>query len=73
MDIALLTANASQLRYIMRSPYWDVYHQANVILISISIALQVLHFITVLFIGFKQMDFEKKGGRRNNPDFYRPL
>lgn len=41
MDIALLTANASQLRYIMRSPYWDLYHKINVTLISISIALQV--------------------------------
>ena len=44
MDIALLTANASQLRYIMRSPYWDVYHQANMVLISISLALQVFYF-----------------------------
>lgn len=41
MDIALLTANASQLRYIMRSPYWDVYHEINAWLISISVALQV--------------------------------
>ena len=41
MDIALLTANASQLRYVMRSPYWDIYHQVNIALISISIALQV--------------------------------
>ena len=41
MDIALLTANASQLRYVVRSPYWDIYHQVNVVLISISIGLQV--------------------------------
>lgn len=41
MDLALLTANASQLRYIMRSPFWDLYHRINVTLISISIALQV--------------------------------
>lgn len=72
MDIALLTANASQLRYIMRSPYWDVYHQANVILISISIALQVLHLLNFV----KSYPFQpnlNKGGGRNNPDFYRPL
>lgn len=42
MDIALLTANASQLRYVMRSPYWDFYHKLNITLICISIALQVL-------------------------------
>ena len=41
MDIALLTANASQLKYIMRSPYWDIYHQVNIALICISITLQV--------------------------------
>ena len=30
MDIALLTANASQLRYVMRSPYWDFHHKMNI-------------------------------------------
>lgn len=47
MDIALLTANASQLRYVMRSPYWDIYHKVNITLISISIVLQVIrHYFT---------------------------
>ena len=41
IDIALLTANASQLRYVMQSPQWDIYHKVNIALISISIALQV--------------------------------
>ena len=45
MDIALLTANASQLRYVMRSPYWDIYHKVNITLISISIALQVFRLV----------------------------
>ena len=41
MDLALFTANASQLRYILNSPYWDFYHHVNIVLISLSIALQV--------------------------------
>lgn len=71
MDIALLTANASQLRYIMRSPYWDVYHQANVILISISLALQVTFFSSHNFL---LMIIDSDAGcSRGDPDSHRPL
>ena len=41
MDVSLLTANASQLRYIMRAPYWDIYHKVNFGLITFNIILQV--------------------------------
>jgi hypothetical protein len=50
MDIALLTANASQLRYVMRSQYWDFHHKMNIALICISIALQVYDIQNVAFI-----------------------
>lgn len=58
MDIALLTANASQLRYVMRSPYWDIYHQVNITLISISIALQIIAGVLLVFIS--RYDYKKK-------------
>ena len=48
MDIALLTANASQLRYVMRSQYWDFHHKMNIALICISIALQVYDIQNVI-------------------------
>lgn len=49
MDLALLTANASQLRYVLRSPYWDIYHKVNIGLISISIILQVTKLLIEAF------------------------
>lgn len=41
MDIALLTANASQLKYILREGDDSRFYFVNVICIGISIALQV--------------------------------
>ncbi|XP_045026604.1 uncharacterized protein LOC123470412 [Daphnia magna] len=54
MDIALLTANASQLRYVMRSPYWDFYHKMNITLICISIALQIIAGILLVCVSRKK-------------------
>ncbi|KAI9556674.1 hypothetical protein GHT06_016464 [Daphnia sinensis] len=61
MDIALLTANASQLRYVMRSPYWDFYHKMNITLISISIALQIIAGILLVCVSRK--DYKRKDVR----------
>jgi len=69
MDIALLTANASQLRYVMRSPYWDVYHKVNVTLISLSIALQIVVGVVLIFVGrfdFKRLEERKRTQNMNN-------
>ena len=41
MDFAFLTANASQLRYVLRSPVGTEYRTASLAMISTSIALQV--------------------------------
>ena len=41
MDIALLTANASQLKSLLVAPNWDLNHKVNVSLITISIVCQV--------------------------------
>lgn len=41
MDFALLTANASQLRSVIRAPSDQQYHTANIVMISLSIAFQV--------------------------------
>lgn len=61
MDIALLTANASQLRYVMRSPYWDFYHKLNITLICISIALQIIAGILLVCVSRK--DYKRKDVR----------
>ncbi|EFX81352.1 ninjurin-1-like [Daphnia pulex] len=58
MDIALLTANASQLRYVMRSPYWDFHHKMNIALICISIALQILAGVLLVFVSRK--DYKRR-------------
>ncbi len=41
MDFAFLTANASQLRYVLRTPEGQEYRTVNLVLISSSIFLQV--------------------------------
>ncbi|KZS12142.1 Ninjurin C [Daphnia magna] len=61
MDIALLTANASQLRYVMRSPYWDFYHKMNITLICISISLQIIAGILLVCVSRK--DYKRKDVR----------
>jgi len=69
MDIALLTANASQLRYVMRSPYWDIYHKVNITLISISIALQIIAGVVLIFVGrfdYKRQEERKKTQTMND-------
>nr|CAH0101148.1 unnamed protein product [Daphnia galeata] len=58
MDIALLTANASQLRYVMRSQYWDFHHKMNIALICISIALQII--AGVLLVCVSRKDYKRK-------------
>ncbi|XP_023214019.1 ninjurin-2-like [Centruroides sculpturatus] len=42
MDIALLTANASQLKYVLREGENDKYYLLNVTCLSVSISLQII-------------------------------
>jgi len=51
MDIALLTANASQLKSHLATPYWDIYHKVNITLIAVSIILQLVVGVALIFIG----------------------
>jgi Ninjurin len=43
LDIALLTANASQLKYVLQLGYRHEFYQIMIVLISSSIVLQVSH------------------------------
>lgn len=43
MDLALITANASQLRYVLQTNANGGYYVLSLVLIAISIFLQVLH------------------------------
>lgn len=52
MDIALLTANASQLKYILREGDDSRFYFVNVICIGISIALQVSGVFLCLNVDF---------------------
>jgi len=51
MDIALLTSNVSQLKLLLSTPYWDIYHKVNVSLIIISIILQLVVGVALILIG----------------------
>ncbi|XP_076055954.1 ninjurin-1-like isoform X2 [Oratosquilla oratoria] len=52
MDLALLTANANQLRYVLEAGGHDpVYYYINVVLICFSIILQVAVGIALIFLG----------------------
>jgi len=62
MDVSLLTANASQLRYIMRAPYWDIYHKVNFGLITFNIILQIVVGVALIFVG--RFDYKRVEDRK---------
>jgi hypothetical protein len=47
LDIALLTANASQLKYVLQVGYQHEFYTLMVWLISISLVLQVCEMLTI--------------------------
>lgn len=49
LDMALLSANANQLRYVLDSKVHDMYYYTSVSLISSSMILQVLVAVALVF------------------------
>lgn len=49
MDIALLTANANQLRFILATNVRTIYNWVSLILIATSLIMQVLVGIALIF------------------------
>lgn len=56
MDLALLSANANQLRYVLNSTNRGHYYYISMTLISISIVLQILVAIALMFKASYNMD-----------------
>lgn len=52
LDIALLTANASQLKYILQVGHQHEFYTLMLILISVSIIMQVIIYFFVFLIKF---------------------
>uniref|UniRef100_A0A1A9X1I4 Ninjurin-2 n=1 Tax=Glossina brevipalpis TaxID=37001 RepID=A0A1A9X1I4_9MUSC len=59
LDIALLTANASQLKYILQVGEQHQFYKLMLILISLSIVLQLLVGILFVIIGSLNINREK--------------
>ncbi|KAH8382700.1 hypothetical protein KR009_004869, partial [Drosophila setifemur] len=59
LDIALLTANASQLKYILQVGEQHQFYKLMLILISLSIVLQLLVGILFVVIGSLNINKEK--------------
>lgn len=59
MDIALLTANASQLKYVLS--HWDMreYFLINIALIGTSMALQIVVGIMLILVGRSNINYRK--------------
>ncbi|XP_042856959.1 ninjurin-A-like isoform X2 [Penaeus japonicus] len=72
MDLALLTANANQLRYVLEAGEYGnkgVYYHVSIVLISLSIIFQVMIGITLIFIGrynVREEAHAQKADRLNN-------
>ncbi|CAB3381404.1 Hypothetical predicted protein [Cloeon dipterum] len=62
LDIALLTANASQLKYILQVGHQHEFYTLMVTLISISIILQIL--VGVLFVLLGGLNINKERDQR---------
>ncbi|XP_059491265.1 ninjurin-1 isoform X3 [Neocloeon triangulifer] len=62
LDIALLTANASQLKYILQVGKQHEFYTLMVTLISVSIVLQIL--VGVLFVVLGNLNINKEKDQR---------
>ncbi|KAM8706482.1 hypothetical protein ACLKA7_010709 [Drosophila subpalustris] len=58
LDIALLTANASQLKYILQVGEQHQFYKLMLILISLSIVLQLL--VGILFVAIGSLNINKQ-------------
>ncbi|XP_076328206.1 ninjurin-2-like isoform X3 [Tachypleus tridentatus] len=60
MDIALLTANASQLKLVLSQPDIHEYFHITVVLISASIVLQIIVGILLILVGRSNINSESE-------------
>ncbi|XP_013791806.1 ninjurin-2-like isoform X2 [Limulus polyphemus] len=60
MDIALLTANASQLKLVLTQPDIHEYFHITVVLISTSIVLQIIVGILLILVGRANINSENE-------------
>lgn len=60
LDLALLSANANQLRYVLDSSLRNHYFYVSLTLISISLVLQVLVAIALIFKSRYNIDNEQE-------------
>ncbi|XP_023214013.1 ninjurin-2-like isoform X2 [Centruroides sculpturatus] len=59
MDIALLTANASQLKYVLSHSDMHEYFLINITLIGTSMALQIIVGIMLILVGRSNINYKK--------------
>ncbi|XP_074598920.1 ninjurin-2-like isoform X4 [Brevipalpus obovatus] len=65
LDVALLTANASQLKYLLQLGKDHDFYYLMVTLISLSLILQVLVGCIFIFIGMRNMNKKKNHTKIN--------
>ncbi|KAH9528411.1 hypothetical protein DERF_002360 [Dermatophagoides farinae] len=65
-DVALLTANASQLKHTLTLGDKSRFYLLMVILIGTSILLQVLVGIVFIYLGYHNLENEQRQKRLNN-------
>lgn len=70
MDIALITANANQLRYIIEFNSASKTFVLNIILITISLLLQIAVGVSLIFKGRLDLKGESKNKRANQINNY---
>lgn len=66
MDIALLTANASQLKQVLRLADAHDYYLINLVLIGTSMTLQIIVGILLVLVGRWNINNRKEQGVANN-------
>lgn len=69
MDIALMTANASQLKYVLLNAQRHKYLEATISLITLSILIQVIIGIILIFLGRWNINYrgdQRKADLANN-------
>ncbi|KAK7790743.1 hypothetical protein R5R35_013097 [Gryllus longicercus] len=70
MDIALITSNANQLRYLFEFASESSFYHLNVALISVSLMLQIAVGVTLIFKGRADLSGERKMEHANRLNNY---
>ncbi|CAG0905145.1 unnamed protein product [Darwinula stevensoni] len=65
MDIALLSANANQLKYVLKGGPEAPHYLVNVVLISTSITLQIIMGLVIVWLGKMNVNEDKTVSKAN--------